>query len=437
LRWVAILSSATALFANGLDTTPVAECGEESFVKSIGNSTTTYRDLENEEDVKMIVYVLAESVAVRMREHGFKANTVAISVRDSQLFSYEKQCKTEQPTMLATDLVRYAMKLFRESYHWRRGIRSIGVKTTDFVPVTDPVQLDFFADHRRSEKEEMRMTPSEKKKFMLQNPKNQLITKTDLAKVRNTWDGLPHIVSKGAQTNFNYFAQKISEQWDDTDGLLFGDKYFQETVALVMLFRYTEKMIPRQLWYQQGYRANIVTYSIALLHNLIRKQFPKKDLDLMNIWSRQTVPIVVQNILIEISELVYHKLIDPSRSVANVTQWCKREGCWNSVKSIKYILPEEIENCLIGMDEMKIAIREAKADQRIVQEVDILTKVAEIPPQQWQNAMKFAMSKRMVLSDELTALRIACQIPNKIPTPAQGKKLVALLDRLYAEGFKL
>lgn len=141
-------------FANGLDTTPVAECGEESFVKSIGNSTTTHRDLENEEDVKMIVYVLAESVAARMREHGFKANTVSISVRDSKLATYGKQCKTEQPTMLATDLVRYAMELFRESYRWRRGIRSIGINATDFVLATHPVQLDFFADHRHNEKEE-------------------------------------------------------------------------------------------------------------------------------------------------------------------------------------------------------------------------------------------------------------------------------------------
>lgn len=284
---------------------------------------------------------------------------------------------------------------------------------------------------------QMRMTPGEKKKFMLQNPKNQLITKTDLAKVRNTWNGLPHIVSKGAQTNFNNFAQKISEKWDDTDGLIFGDKYFQETVALVLLFRYTETMIPRQPWYQQGYRANIVTYSIAFFHKLIQEQFPKKDLDLMNLWSRQIVPTVVQNILVEISELVYYRLTDPSRGVENVTQWCKREGCWNSIKSIEYILPPKIEECLIGIDEIKVAVKEAKADQRIVQETDILTKVVEIQPEQWQSAMSFATSKRMALPDELTALRIACQIPSKIPTPAQSKKLIALLDRLYEEGFKL
>jgi hypothetical protein len=134
---------------------------------------------------------------------------------------------------------------------------------------------------------------------------------------------------------------------------------------------------------------------------------------------------------------VYDKLTDPSRSIENVTQWCKREGCWNSVRNIEYTLPAEIETYLVGQEEMRIADKETRADQRIVQETDVITKAAEVQPQQWQNALSFATSKRVVSSDELAALRIACQMPGKIPTLAQSKKLVALLDRLYEEGFKL
>jgi hypothetical protein len=285
---------------------------------------------------------------------------------------------------------------------------------------------------------QMRLTTAEKKKFLLQNPKNQLITKTDLAKVRNTWKGLPHIVSRGAQTNFAEFADKTSEEWTDyNDGLLFGDRYFQETVALVLIFRHTESMIPAQPWYQQGYRANIVTYTIALLHKLIQKQFEKCDLDLTAIWTRQAIPIAVQTSLIELSELVYEKLTDPLRGVENVTQWCKREGCWNSVQNINYELPADIEACLIGRDEIRIAAREAKADQRIVSDAEVMTRVVEIPAQQWQNTLTFATSKRMISPDEMTALRIAGQIPNKMPTPAQCKKLIVVLERLEEEGFKL
>ncbi|MCH1949197.1 AIPR family protein [Enterocloster sp. OA13] len=284
---------------------------------------------------------------------------------------------------------------------------------------------------------QMRMTPSQKKKFLLQNPKNQLITKTDLAKVRNTWDGLPHIVSKGAQTNFNDFAKKINDAWEKDDGLLFGDKYFQETVAMCLIFRYTESMIPHQLWYQQGYRANIVTYTIALMHRLIQIKYPKQDLDLLGIWTRQMVPVIVQNILKELSELVYSKLTDPTREVENVTQWCKREGCWNSVQSIDYNLPIDIESCLIGKDELRNAVRDAKADMRIEKDTDVMTRIVEIQAEQWQNVMSYATSKRMVSPEELTALKIACQLPLKVPNPVQCKKLIAVLDRLYEEGFKL
>lgn len=284
---------------------------------------------------------------------------------------------------------------------------------------------------------QMRMTVSEKKKFLLQNPKSQLITKTDLAKVRNTWEGLPHIVSKGAQTNFMEFAKKISDAWDKNEGLFFGDKYFQESVALCLIFRYTEKIIPHQPWYQQGYRANIVTYTMAVLHKLIQTQFPKKDLDLMGIWTRQTVPVAVQNVLAELSECVYEILTDPKRDVENVTQWCKREGCWNSVQSLEYKLPDEIKDCLVGQDAMRTEVKEARADRRIEIEANAMTRVVEIRPDQWRSALDFAAGKRIITPEEHTALRIACQLPAKVPTPAQSKKLIALLERLYEEGFKL
>ena len=85
-------------FANGLDNSPVMAVGDETIIKSIGNSTTTPRDLMNELDAKIVFYMLAESVAERMRDHGFLAKTVQISVRDNGLFWYQKQMKLDEPT---------------------------------------------------------------------------------------------------------------------------------------------------------------------------------------------------------------------------------------------------------------------------------------------------------------------------------------------------
>ena len=64
-------------FANGLDDTEVVRVGEEENVKSIGNSLTNYRDLENEEEVFTLIWLLADSVAMRLRESGLgRARTV-------------------------------------------------------------------------------------------------------------------------------------------------------------------------------------------------------------------------------------------------------------------------------------------------------------------------------------------------------------------------
>jgi len=115
-------------FANGLDSARVRRSGEESVIKSVGNSTTAVRDLVNVEDVKMIVYVLAESVAARLRKHGLKCTTVSISMRDTDLLSFERQGKLNGPTFVSNDIAQKALELFTANYRSNKPIRSLGVR---------------------------------------------------------------------------------------------------------------------------------------------------------------------------------------------------------------------------------------------------------------------------------------------------------------------
>lgn len=140
-------------FANGQDQTPVNHEEYQVPVKSIGNSTTTPRDLLTEEDVKIVVYVLAESVGARLREHHFKCQTVEISIRDCDLFSFTRQQKLEMPTDLTSEIAETAMKIFCENYQWNRPIRSIGVRACRLVDSAVPVQMSLFIDENRREKQ--------------------------------------------------------------------------------------------------------------------------------------------------------------------------------------------------------------------------------------------------------------------------------------------
>ena len=73
-------------FANGRDESPVVKRGEEQNIKSIGNSLTNYRDLCTDDDVKMLILLLSDSIAARLRESTLdKARTVQLIVTDSEL----------------------------------------------------------------------------------------------------------------------------------------------------------------------------------------------------------------------------------------------------------------------------------------------------------------------------------------------------------------
>lgn len=139
-------------FANGYDDSPVRKENTYAPIKSVGNSTTTYRDLVNDEDVKIIIYVLAESVTARLCENGFRCRVVEISIRDKDLFSFTRQRKISNATNITEEIAVEAYKLFKESYDWRKLIRSVGVRGADLVNDNYWEQIDLFCDFQMREK---------------------------------------------------------------------------------------------------------------------------------------------------------------------------------------------------------------------------------------------------------------------------------------------
>ena len=136
-------------FARGEDRTPVAQIGSRAPVKSIGNGITAPRDLNSYEDVEIVVYLLAESVGARLREHSLAAATIEIDIRDSGLYSFSRRRSVSIPTNINSDIARYAMSLFRENYHFGNPVRSICVRGSNLVPEDQPVQMNLFMDENQ------------------------------------------------------------------------------------------------------------------------------------------------------------------------------------------------------------------------------------------------------------------------------------------------
>ena len=140
-------------FANGYDDSPVKRENTSAPIKSIGNSTTTPKELETDEDVKIMLYILSESVAVRLRENGFRCRTVEISIRDNELYSFTRQCKLDNASNITGEIASMAYRLFKANYRWDKPIRSVGVRGADLVNDNYMEQLDLFCDFQMREKQ--------------------------------------------------------------------------------------------------------------------------------------------------------------------------------------------------------------------------------------------------------------------------------------------
>ncbi len=282
------------------------------------------------------------------------------------------------------------------------------------------------------QQEIMRSTSSQKDKFKREYPKTQYFTKTDLAKYRNSYEGKPHIVSRGAQENFLNFATSISNSWGD-DGSNYNEFYFKTSVALAILFKETEKIVSAQPWYANSYRANIVTYSIAFLAYKISNM--GGTLDLMNIWNNQSIPDIIKNELIKITKLVYESIISENIVVQNVTQWCKREACWLRVKQIDYELNPEIYRCLISEKKEKYMQRTAKTTHHNTNIMNANIEVVRLGSEYWKEVLQWGIDNNSLSREERSVIGVACNLEYRRPSEKQSAWIVKIRERLRAEGF--
>ena len=143
-------------FANGWDSSPVAFTEDHPAAKSIGNSLTTPHDIACAQDVRVLLYLLAESVASRMRAAGFKGAVVQLKVRDKDLSWFDRQKKLTEPTNLAGEIAKEALMLFESSGGLIKPLRSMGITMTGLIPDDMPAQLSLLFDRAAREKAEAR-----------------------------------------------------------------------------------------------------------------------------------------------------------------------------------------------------------------------------------------------------------------------------------------
>ena len=110
----------------------------------MGNSTTTFRDLYSEDDAFIIITILAESVAARLREQWLKGQVISLFIQDNNFARFNKQIKINEHTFLSKQITDTSMYLFKNFYSFKQPIRNIGIKVSELVSADIAHQSNIF-----------------------------------------------------------------------------------------------------------------------------------------------------------------------------------------------------------------------------------------------------------------------------------------------------
>ena len=266
------------------------------------------------------------------------------------------------------------------------------------------------------------------KKFKAEYPKSNVFNKTDLSKYRNSFKQLPHIVSKGAQYSLVEFSKTV-----DADHLeKYNEKYYRDSIALAILFRRVQDMVSQQPWYNGGYRAQIVTYSIAKLAHIVESMNATLDLDA--IWESQALSPALEEQMVGIMRVVNDSFAEDKRE-ENVGQWCKKEACWACVKARFVEVLPSFKSCLISQKKAQWMEKSATKQQRVANYTKDRIEVYKLGVNYWEDVNEWGLEHDSFSWEDKELMKKIMSMEKNVVKERDCYRALVLLDRLKSEGY--
>lgn len=260
--------------------------------------------------------------------------------------------------------------------------------------------------------------------FVIEYPKYNKLSKTDLAKYEMSWQQRPHDVSKGAENNFKMFTKEFSGLAVEIDV-----NYYKNLIAKAVLFKEIDKIVAKTNL--GGYKANMVSYIMALI-----SYKTDRNLDLGRIWTTQVISQPIYNLIQLIVLPVWRHLNEPDKLGMNIGEWCKKSECWLSLKDVPVdISGISIEIQTINRELIINSHTDLATESRISTVISSASAIqAEIwfSIFQWSRSMnKFTPLERKLLYNLGVMSNRNCKLSLK-----QSKQALQLLNSASKMGFK-
>ncbi|HQO62896.1 MAG TPA: AIPR family protein [Syntrophorhabdus sp.] len=385
------------------------------------------------------------TASLHVAKHKDKADLASINVQ--MKLSVVKARDTEMLDNLIQNIARFSNSQNKVSdadffsnhpFHRAMERRSRAIKAP--AAVGAQFNTHWFYERARGQyrNEQSKMTLAQKRAFQRENPRSQLIVKTDLAKNENSWRKLPYIVSRGAQKNFLNFAEYVGKEYGDDGRIFDNDNYFKEMVSRTILFKFIERMVSKAkaTWYGGDYRAQIVTYTFSRLIDLIESEAHGYVLNLKSIWTNQGISSALAEQLEIIAKAVSVAITTPPVAQMNVGEWCKKEANWQKVQELQILLLDDLRSELISKEEALNNHIDGKNQGAQDSAINTVMKVVKLSQSGcWARLSQWSQRYLPIYGMEADLVRNASR-QGWVPSDRQAAKLIQLLKRMEQEGFR-
>lgn len=267
-------------------------------------------------------------------------------------------------------------------------------------------------------------TQTKRSRFEREYPKNQLFSKTDVAKYELSWEQYPHFVSRGAQKCFVIFNEQVMKRGA---GYRPDDSFFKHLIARKILFDTVDRIVRTK---HHAYKAQIVAYTLAWVSHRMAKRF---DFDL--IWHEQRVPESLQIFLGFVVDEIQPIVSSPSSRSRNVTDWYKSEACWEAIKLLDISLPRELKELVTQPTKSS----EVGIDAPTAEENAEIIWVQSVPSETWFGIAKWAKATDSLASWQRSIAfslgKLATQ--GRAPSRKQATQGRKIYDEAVRTGFAL
>ncbi len=179
-----------------------------------------------------------------------------------------------------------------------------------------------------------------------------------------------------------------------------------------------------------------MAYTLAVLGDITKSR--KQSIEFLGIWNAQKVDSVLEGAIAVVSGVVNDDIISPPQGISNISEWCKKEACWTRIQArteaIANLLPPEFYDRLVSLDDQAATARSAKQAQRIDNGIEAQRKVLAVPAAEWARIHQSLLERDLLTPKEDGVLRVAMQIPSKLPTEKQSVVLLDILHKGRMEG---